>query len=51
MSHDKWNVVCVLEESDRAIFVWDNPSLEQGIQSLRHDVFIKLSKLRGGFYV
>lgn len=51
MSHDKWNVVCVLDGADRAIFIWDNKSLEEGISELRHDIFGRLSKLRNKFYV
>lgn len=51
MSHGKWNVVCILDGMDRAIFIWDKESLEEGVSELRHDIFSKLSKLRGKFYV
>jgi len=51
MSHDKWNVVCILDGVDKAIFLWDSKSLEAAVSELRHDIFSKLSKLRGRFYV
>jgi hypothetical protein len=51
MSHDKWNVVCVLNNSDRAVFIWDTKSLNDSVSQLRHDIFGKLSKMRGNFYV
>lgn len=51
MSHDKWNVVCILDGVDKAIFLWDSKSLEAAVSELRHDIFSKLSKLRGKFYV
>ena len=51
MSHDKWNTVCILNGVDRAIFIWDSKSLEAAVSELRHDIFSKLSKSRGNFYV
>jgi hypothetical protein len=51
MSHDKLNLVCILDGMDRAIFLWDNKSLEVGMSELRHEIYVKLSKMRGSFYV